>query len=355
MGAMRSSGFTTPGATPVFFTDRPSDQLRRSADSAIGYKRLLACVDNSDLSRAVLRHALAVAQGLDLSVTLARVLEMPQHLVSPTDPIEWQLRCSEGRDQLDRITALESEAASVDSILLAGPPVDELTGWAKDHGVTLLALATHEQRGDPLRHGLGSTAQGILERASASLLLVPPAAASEAAVYRKLLVPLDGSPRAESVLPVATRIARAHGAELVLVHVVPTLEIVGTGPYEPKARDLYEKLETHNEMNARSYIEGLRAQLRNEGLAVQAIVVTDGDARSQLRAIAIEQRIDLIVLSSHGRSGLDDVACGSVTEYLATHAPAPMLIVRPNVAHGFGAAMSGSRAGTRKAAATPSG
>ena len=92
-----------------------------------------------------------------------------------------------------------------------------------------------------------------------------------------------------------------------------------------------------NERRAREYLDELRGKLRGDGLPVSAIISVNGDARAELRRLAIQQHIDLIVLSSHGQSGLTDVPCGSVTEYLATHAPAPMLIVRPNFIHGFGA------------------
>lgn len=102
-----------------------------------------------------------------------------------------------------------------------------------------------------------------------------------------------------------------------------------------QASDLCNRLAAHNEHRARDYLDELRRKLRGDGLAVSTIVAPSGDARAELRKLTTQLHIDLIVLSSHGQSGLADVPCGSVTEYLATHAPAPMLIVRPNFIHGF--------------------
>jgi len=282
-------------------------------------------------------HAIAVGRGLDLPLTLARVVEVPSQFGRPVDPVDWQLRRNEHRDQLNQMAALPSDATiPIESVLLTGPAADSLSDWAIEHRVPLLALATHGHN-SPSHNGLGATAQRILERAATSLLLVPfGAMPGESEVnYHKILVPLDGSCRAESVLPLASRIARAHGAEIVLVHVVPKLDLVDI--QTAQASELCAQLSAHNERRAREYLEDLRRKLRGDGIPVRTIIASNGDARSELRRLAIQQQIDFIVLSSHGQSGLTDVPCGSVTEYLATHAPTPMLIVRPNFVHGFSA------------------
>lgn len=334
----QSNGFVEPAATPIFFSEsrarvgsvRPARETR--ADVSI-----VACVDDTQVSTAVVLHAIAVGRGLDLPLTLARVVEMAPHFGRPVDPVDWQLRRNEHRDQLNQIAALPSDnPLPIKSVLLTGSAADSLSDWAIEHRAPLLALATHGH-GAPRHNGLGATAQRILERAATSLLLVPfGAMPSQTEVnYHKILVPLDGSCRAESVLPLASRIARAHGAEIVLVHVVPKMDLVDI--QTAQASDLCAQLSAHNERRAREYLDDLRRKLRGDGIPVTTIIAPNGDARAELRRLAIQQHIDFIVLSSHGQSGLTDVPCGSVTEYLATHAPAPMLIVRPNFVHGFGA------------------
>ncbi len=300
--------------------------------------RVLAGIGAAPTNAVVVRHARAVARGLDLAVTVARVVETPRH-DSPIDPLEWQMRQSECRRNLEQVTAAErGDAKVLESVLLAGPAAEQLTSWARDNDVTLLAVATHE-RPTSGGHGLGTTAQGVLDQGETSMLLIPAGcAAGEALSYRRILVPLDGSPRAESVIPVATRIARAHGAELILAHVVPRLEIVDEAPLEAQAQDLCARLAEHNERGARIYLEELRGRLWKEKLPVRSIVATAGDPRTLLRRMIVEQHVDLVVMSSHGKSGMGDMPCGSVTEYLATHAAVPLLIVRPNFAHVFGSA-----------------
>ena len=332
MTAAPSTGGKANSPAPALFALPASSRAREVRASASG--RVLACLDDSAFGETVLQHALSVARGLDLSVAAARVIETAHEFNRPADPIEWQMRRREGRRRLDHLVgARAAGAAGIESVLLAGAPADELTAWAKDHEITLMALGTHERSADEA--GLGATAQKVLERAPASLLLVPMSRRFRPKLpYQRLLVPLDGSPRAESVLPIAVRIARAHGAELILAHAVPAFAIAGFGS-SGQAGELCSQLARQNEAGAREYLDGFQTQLWKERLPVRSIVASNGDPRTKLRQLAIDQHVDLIVVASHGRSGMADVPCGSVTEYLATHAPAPLLIVRPNFAHVF--------------------
>lgn len=327
----------SPRAQPAFFTAaaRPAEPPPR-VQAMEGRNGVLACLGRSSESRAVVGHALAVAKSLGLAVTLARVLDVPRSFGSPADPVEWQLRRSRGRVQLDQLARFEAlDAPDVDSVLLSGPPAEELSRWAADHDVTMMVLGTRDgATGDGV--GLGTTAQRLLAGANASLLLVPPSSTESGAPdYRRLLVPLDGSSRAESVLPIAIRIARAHKAEVILAHVVPPLEVVQQGFLDSDARELRDRLDARNDENARAYLGKLRRGMLGDAFPVRTLVARDGDPRAQLRRLAAEQAADLIIIASHGASGLADVPCGSVTEYLATHAPAPLLIIRSTFTVGF--------------------
>jgi nucleotide-binding universal stress UspA family protein len=303
---------------------------------------VLACIKDMAAGAEVAKHAFAIAQPLGLPVTLARVVEAPPRGETPADAIEWHMRRTECQKCLETIAAshLEQRPRQLESVLLAGSVADELARWSDDHEVALAVLATRKPQ--PGIQGLGTTAHRVLHTCPASLLLVPPnATSSDPVCYRRLLVPLDGSPRAESVLPLAIRLARAHGAEMILAHAVPDVETVDrfeTG----EARSLSLRLQDHAERLARTYLDGIRRQLEHELGAVR-VRVCRGDPRILLRRVAIDQGVDLIILSSHGHSGMSDVAVGSVADYLAGHASAPLLIVRPGFAHALGSAGNAER------------
>ncbi len=316
-----------PSAAPSLQESRKPSQASRKQGSQV-----LACLDDDQSCLIVARHALAVADALGLPVIFAHVVEALSSTGLPADPLEWHVRLSECRARLDSIVEQERSAAKVvERVLLTGSAADELNGWARDHSGSLLTLATRSRQ-SKRQAGLGATVQKILEGGLASLLLIPNHTNSaNVAAYRKVLVPLDGSCRAESVLPAAARTASAHGAELILVHVLPKVEFVDAFSFQEASRDLCAKLTSHSEAQARRYLEGLKAQLSKAGIAARVVVETQGDPRERLRDLALELHADLIVVSSHGHSCLGDVPCGSVTEYLATHAPAPLLIIRPSL------------------------
>ncbi|MXP13218.1 hypothetical protein GRI44_00340 [Altererythrobacter confluentis] len=315
------------GPRPV---PQPLDDLHKASPQG-AVPRLVACVDDTDHAEAVSAQAAAIACSLGLQVTFARVIDSPRHFASPADPVEWQMRRRLQRDNLHRFATRDQPETLAESVLLAGAPVEELSEWSRENGATLLALG---RRGSNNGKGLGATAQGLLDRAEHSLLLVPPGPPRTGG-YRRIMVPIDGSAQGDSVLPIARRIARTHAADLVLVHVVPRLEVVGAGR-APQVENLAMQIDGHNRRNARQHLDNLRSRCVDDGVNVSIVTRGPGDPRATLRDLAAEENADLIVMSSHGNTGLADVACGSVTEYLAGHAPVPVLIVRPNIQCSFG-------------------
>lgn len=308
-----------------------------ASDEPVPIHQLLACLDDMTIGSVVLRHAAALARGLGLAVAVAHVVEAPRE-ASPADPLAWQVARRETRERLVALLGmLGRKGAAPEPILLNGTAADELIRWAREHDSLLMALGTHgaEETGT----GLGTTTQRVIERSQSSVLLVPavPAGRFEGR-YRRIFVPLDGSCRAESVLPIAMRVARAHEAELILAHVVPearlTISTVGQGD------DFCTRLTEKNERDARDYLDALQTKLWKERLPARTVVVANGDARPQLRQLAVDHRADLMIISSHGRSGMADIACGSVAEYLVTHAPIPLFLVRPTLAEALAAAGS---------------
>lgn len=320
---------TGPRSALISFHSRAA--ARASQGSGASAPQLIACVDDGEMARSISSHAMAIACSLGLQVTFARVIDAPAQFASPADPIEWQLRQKAQREDLCRITRHEDSHVTANSVLLAGAPAQELSDWALEHGGTMLATG---RRSDEGREGLGSTAQSLLERGEHSLLVIPPGFRRQAS-YRKIMVPVDGSDRGDAVLPVARRIARTHGADLILVHVVPRIEFGERGK-DTHARHLSQELENHRQRAGAAHLETLRSRSSEDGIEVRSIIRGPGDPRLVLREVALAEQIDLIVMASHGVTGMRDVACGSVAEYLAGHSPVPLLIVRPNLRCSFG-------------------
>jgi nucleotide-binding universal stress UspA family protein len=155
--------------------------------------------------------------------------------------------------------------------------------------------------------------------------------------YRGILVPLDGSERAETALPHAAALAERFGARIVLYRVVdppgPMMLPDAIGPaaglpaVPPPMLDTVQFAQEARDLTA-EYLESRARELRALGLMVTGLVGDVGDIAEQIVETARREVIDLIVMSTHGRTGLDRLLFGSVAEDVVRHAPVPVLLIR---------------------------
>ncbi|WP_165422875.1 universal stress protein [Ktedonosporobacter rubrisoli] len=146
-------------------------------------------------------------------------------------------------------------------------------------------------------------------------------------MFKQVLVPLDGSELSERALPYARRIATASGATLHLVYVTPDLHDYSWVPGALTVADTLAQAEEETGREMRVYLEGWRTRLSAEGLHVQ-IEVLSGNVADSLLDYEQKAAIDLVVICSHGRSGLSRFALGSIAERLLRHGQKPILIVK---------------------------
>lgn len=294
-------------------------------------RHVIACVDRSRHAEKIVPHALAVATALGSPLILLQVLEAhPGYDLRP-DPIEWNIRRHEARDGLKRLAeSCGDDSGLIVAELAEGHTVEEICRRLRNRAARLTVLGTQGE-GCGAEHGLGGTARSVLERATGPVLLVPVAAPRAAeASYRRILVPVDGSSWAESVLPLAQRLAAVSGAELIVAHIVPVPELTETAPLEAEDVALRERLVARNERVARTYVERVRGRAAEKGLKVRGLIRRGDDVRTSLLEIIAGEDIDLVVLSARGqgRNRPSDMPYGDVAAYLMTHSPAPMLIAR---------------------------
>lgn len=303
---------------------------------------VLACVDASASTRKLIPHAVAIAEALNAPLTLLHVLDLPPRSDGPADPVEWSIRRQEAHGRVRRAAGEGRPLPRRMDIKIAeGRPVDQICRCVRklEAGITVVGTKADESAAD---WELGEIARKLIDRCRGALLLIPPSVDAVSEVhYQRLLVPLDGSRMAESVLPLAARLARATGAEPLLAHIIPTPELTETGPLEADDHKLRQQVGERNERVALKYVEQIRSRLACSGLAVRSLVVRNGDVRSSLARLLADENVDLVVMSAHGRSSRPDVACGSVAGYMITHARTPLLVVMgANANHGNHAASS---------------
>ncbi len=294
---------------------------------------VLVCLDRSPGSEASLPYVLGVAKTFGSSVTLVHVMERQRPEQSgphTSDVLAWEISRREAGVYLERIQKETSKTLgqAVQTRLEQGQPAERIVDLARELSADLVVLSSHGEGGSAASN-LGSTVQQVLALAHSSVFIVhtSPDAPPKTGLPQRLLVPLDGSPRTESVLPTAARIARSYGAELLLVHVVqeplPTLVL-----HAPEDLALAYELAGHLELSGGRYLQHLSDRLTHEATRVRTLVVRHVNERQALLEVSQREGVDLIVLSAHG-SACDPLhAFGSVTTDLLTHSQLPMLVLQ---------------------------
>jgi universal stress protein A len=147
-------------------------------------------------------------------------------------------------------------------------------------------------------------------------------------IIKSILLPTDFSECAGRALSYAASLARQFSASIICVHVVePVMPTVGyAGLTEPlPIADLSEQLEE----SAERELPKIAACDECKGLEIEE-VITHGDAAAEIVRVAGERKVDLIVIASHGRTGLGRILFGSTAESVVRHAPCPVLVVKQN-------------------------
>ncbi|OGN97615.1 MAG: hypothetical protein A2Z77_04440 [Chloroflexi bacterium RBG_13_51_36] len=142
-------------------------------------------------------------------------------------------------------------------------------------------------------------------------------------MYKKVLVPLDGSELAEVVLPHVKEVAAGHNeGKVILLRIVEPLP-AGT----PPAVD-FEVVRKAGVKAAEDYLARIQAKLNREGLPVETKVLTGRPAETIIE-FAQREKVDLLTLATHGRSGIRRWVFGSVADKLVSSSSVPILLIRP--------------------------
>ncbi len=294
-------------------------------------EHLLIPLDGSPLAECVLPHGLAMTQTLGARVSLLQVVEQadPAGRTRAIDPLEWHYSEAEAgaylQDVAERLRLAGVPAAQV---LLQGDPAERVIDYAQTEHVDLILLSSHGRSGLS-GWNVSSVVQKILARAHVSILLIPayhPVTAEVAALhYERILVPLDGSQRAECVLPLVGALAARHDSQILLAHVVRKPELPRRAPPSREDQELANALTERNRLEASRYLEGLRERL---SLPAEVRLLVEDHVAATLQQLALEEKVDLVLLSAHGYSGGTRWPYGSLPTSFITYGNKPLLIVQ---------------------------
>ncbi|MDZ7780667.1 MAG: universal stress protein [Gemmatimonadota bacterium] len=233
-----------------------------------------------------------------------------------------------GRHLEQLANKLSGDGTAVHTTVLEGPIAETLADHAGAIGADLIVMTTHGRAGAN-RMWLGSVADALVRHTHTPILLMHPEDQDRDTVevdrLKHILVPLDGSDLAESVLAPTATLARTTGARLTLAHIVASQSALGAGLVPLLPDDIVRIREQANE-----YLENTADRLRSEGLTVDTHVCEGETAAPTVAAVAKDLKADLVSLATHGYGGLKRAVLGSVADKVLRSSPLPMLVLRPD-------------------------
>ena len=307
---------------------------------------MLVPLDGSKLSEVVFEYAEALADRLDLDLVLLHVCTPEESDLSPLHQAyihraaETLTRDFQGIEQDTEIQS-RRRTIKIHSELLYGQAAEEILHYADTHDIDLILLATHGRTGIGIG-SLGSVASQVISASKVPVWLVPPHVPGEI-VYdewtsNKILVPLDGSKLAECVLPHVESLTAQRGSETVEVILLKVCEMPYIPDYYADAmtphrwrEDIWQDLlEYENE--SKQYLAKIEKRLRKIGLAAHSQVLM-GKPANEILGFVNSNPFNLIIMSTHGESGVVRWAYGSVVDKVLHGVSSPVFLVRPEEAH----------------------
>ena len=292
---------------------------------------VLVPTDFSKAARCALAHAIKLAEMFDGEIHLLNIVEIPTASV-PDLPLDFldvlQARAIE--ELKNEVRTFGADIPPITRVVRSGiptkAPAEVILEYAMDLEPDLIVIGTHGRRGTR-RLLLGSVTEEITRRSRFPVLTIRSHKKSELIpAFNRILVPVDFSDKSEKIVDEAAQIALKMNASIVLMHVVD----IEFYPFYGFTADPVKLIERNMIDVAMTKLNDMVAVLRTKG--VQANWEADtGHAARVIVEYANRNRMDVIVMGSHGRSGFDRIMLGSVAEKVLRSANCPVLIVNTAV------------------------
>jgi len=300
------------------------------------YEKIIVPLDGSELAEVALPYAEELTSRLKMELILFQVVPRAYHVygayeavaqVPYTDEDMEPVKAS-AQAYLEKVASrLEGRGITLRSEVGVGAAADEIIKLAEENSVDMVTMSTHGRSGIS-RWALGSVADKVVRGTKQPVALIrakgtrPDVRKKD--ILDKALVPLDGSKESEAVIPYIEELASKLEIEVTLLHMLAPDYYI----YSEVQLKQMESLRA----SAKDYIEKVAAQLKQKGIAATAEFseVTQGAEAEEIIKLADETQADVVVMSTHGRSGIGRWAFGSVADRVLHEGNTPLLLVKPS-------------------------
>ncbi len=281
------------------------------------YRKILVAVDGSESSKNAFRQTCRIVRHDHSWITAVVVIPPYQdqfQTLSIKEKASRELQ-DEGNKIIEDIQSISREEdVYVKFRLEEGSPVDTILDIAEEHFFDLVVTG-RRGRSRLERSLIGSVTARIIGHSRCDVLVVPK---DTAVSWTSLLVPTDGSRFSRSSTRKAIGLAKAYGASLKIVSIVDVTE-----EFQAQAPDAVDSLV----MQAWQHVDDVGSEAADRGVTADRFV-REGESYKVITDMAIKQGTDMIIMGSHGRTGVRRLFMGSVTEKVIGHAARPVLVVK---------------------------
>ena len=291
---------------------------------------IIVALDGSELSERALPYATVVAKATNADLLLATVWEEGERaLITDLGEVAEGL-FKEGEEYWERYVAglaetVQAQGVNAETAVLIGDPTVEILHLIETREANLLVVGTHGRSGLS-RWRYGSVASRLIREAPVATLVIGPTvleSGQQEPAVRRILVPLDGSPLAETALRPALELVDEFDAQLVLAQAIQwATQSFIYGIPDANISQVDEGLTKA----AESYLANVTDWLNTDRKVEPAVL--HGPAADGLIGLVSKQEIDLVVMTSHARAGIARAVLGSIADRLL-QGDAPVLLVRP--------------------------
>ncbi len=314
----------------------------KSTQDVTMYKKVLVPLDGSELAETVFTYAKELAGRMGLELIFLHVCAPDERELLPMRRAYVEHAADVAKCEAEELQEKDGvkpacEVVPAQAEVAVGYPADEILRYAEAHKADLILMATHGRSGIR-RWAMGSVADKVLRTSKIPVWLVraevPEEVVRDKLTTRRILVPLDGSKLAESVLPHVETLAKQRGigpVEVTLLRVCKPSII--SFDYEESGMPRSRKKQADKELadckrTSERYFTRVKRRLEQAGAKVQSVVL-EGEPADEIIEYADSNHFNLIVMASHGRSGISRWAYGSVASKVLTGVSSPIFLVRP--------------------------
>jgi nucleotide-binding universal stress UspA family protein len=294
------------------------------------FKKLLVPLDGSRMGEVVFPFIRELASRLDMETTCLHICESQENQFAPMHAAytKWVA------DTLTRQSADAGKPIKIHGEVVYGQADEGIINYANENGSDFLLMATHGRSGFN-RWVLGSVALKVLRNANTPVWLIRSGSPVSCDWPKaEVIVPLDGSPLAEAVLPLVTKLVKEWGAEdidVVLANVCKAP--VMPSDFSDEMRQVWEEKRREEAAitieEGQEYLSSVQEKLAAEGIKAKTQVLM-GKVAEEIINLSSATPYSFIAMSTHGRSGLGRWVYGSIAERVLVGASCPVLLVKPD-------------------------